>query len=288
MSGSSVGGFRASAVSRQADAQLRRWRRVWKNRGSTAACRHHLLACRHLSFQPLQQPAIKSMSARDLYATLGVRPDANAEEIQAAYTRATQARQTALDDAFQVLSNPETRKAYDLGRSSSSPLAMIHNTEDVRVPSLLASPLQLLGSILDPMPARDRDPWAASSSPFGLFGRMLTPFADPTPVWSTLDPSLSQQLSDADKTQGQAERSPGLFERLFGTSGTGVDKTDSAVPGADAAPRFTSYSRSYTSSTEDGNTRVRAEQVGPDVRCIPLLSRSVAATESMHACTPAY
>jgi signal peptidase I len=82
----------------------------------------------------------------DLYAVLGLRPDASRQEIEAAYRRA--ALETAYDDnawravreAYEVLNDPERRARYDLNRDGfrqpRPPAKKSHNPVDRLFPSL--------------------------------------------------------------------------------------------------------------------------------------------------------
>lgn len=219
------------------------------------------------------------MSPHDLYAVLGVRPDASSDEIQEAYTHKTQRAQVSLDDAFRVLSNPETRKAYDLGRSSSSQGKAAVDRAQMHPFSPSSRGLFdffSLPSSATHHPSSDLDrEWV--SSPFTLLNRMASPFSDPffsTP-WGLTDgpthrwinaPHDPWPLSDNENgRQHETNHQPSLWNRLFGPSASSdAGKSSSQATDSDDHHHVAFHSRMFSSHNDNGNVQIRAEEITPD------------------------
>lgn len=215
-------------------------------------------------------------SQRDLYSVLGVSPDASPENIQAAYNFKTQNAQASLDEAYRMLSNPETRKAYDAGRASTSQLGL----PSLRPPpaEVWSSPLALFDHFFGP--SQSPSNLFEGPSPFSLFSRMAAPFSDPffsSPShggW--IDPKHRIGFEEAEQPSWTEKEpsTPSLWNRIFGSfsSDQPVHSTEVAGPSSAASeqPRTSFFSRSYSSRNENGQVVVNAEEISPDVRIIPI------------------
>lgn len=215
-------------------------------------------------------------SQRDLYSVLGVNPDASPEDIQTAYNFKTQNAQASLDEAYRMLSNPETRKAYDAGRASTSQLGL----PSFRPPpaEVWSSPVGLFDHFFGPSPTQSR--LFEGPSPFHLFSRMASPFSDPffsSPShggWIDPKNRLGFEEGEQPPWTEKEPSTPSLWNRIFGSSGSDqpVHSTEVAAPSS-ATPeeaRTSFFSRSYSSCNQDGQIVVNAEETSPDVRIVSI------------------